>query len=272
MAAFDRAGRNTRLRPDEAYRRHTQRKKLIALIAGLLLLPVSIIMILLFDRGPMGQAFAEVVGLAAGSDPIAQVAPAACRDTTITGRVFDVRTNTRLGDVDVTTSFGSSAITAPDGKYAIPVCYDDAQHAGFSLIFEQTGYASTRLDVVTGGYPGENFQVADMGLALVPTAAPAPHLAQPPQPTPPVAAPELAPTSLPTATALSAAPAATPTGAPALDSSALASGEAAPSLLPVTGLQEFALPGQAIGFVLLAISVLLIVTGLWPGGDESEDR
>lgn len=269
MAIPERAGRISRLRLDESYRHHLQRKKLTALIAGLLLLPVSIVMILSFDRGPMGQAFSEVVGLATDSQPIAQIASDTCRDATFTGHVFDARTNKRLSGVDVSTSFGSSAVTSSDGTFAIPVCYDDAQHAGFSLIFEQTGYRPTRLDVVTGGYPGENFQVADMGLSVIPTATPAPAVAPPQSTRLPASTVESAQAPRPTAAAQPAAPAATPTEAPLQGAGGPYVGGAPPALLPVTGLQEFGLLGQAIGFVLLAISVVLIVTGLWPGGDDS---
>jgi len=42
-------------------------------------------------------------------------------------------------------------------------------------------------------------------------------------------------------------------------------------MLPVTGLQAIPFPGQAIGLVLLAISLMLIAAGLRPQSDR-EDR
>ncbi|MGH2592484.1 MAG: hypothetical protein ACRDGG_03130 [Anaerolineae bacterium] len=404
MAAPSRVTRASRLTPDESYRRHVQRKKIIALIAGLVLLPASIFMILSFDRGPMGQAFAEVLGVTIGGGQPARPTPTsaaiaaaqsptptacldtvfnglifdaetdallngvqvsasfggsavtspdgeynilvcydpaihdgfslgfekegyesasldvvtigypgisfqvddmglysiqtptpaatACLDTVFNGLVFDAETNALLGGVQVTASFGDSVVTSPDGEYNIPVCYDTARHDGFSLIFERDGYESASLDVVTTGYPGISFQVDDMGLYSIQTATPAPTVFQPPRQTPlptptptliqpprqtplPTATPGLfqppRQTALPTATASPSGSGTPPTSGPPQGSGTPTPTDAPPNTLPVTGLQAIPFPGQAIGFVLLAISVMLITAGLWPQS-EGDDR
>jgi hypothetical protein len=260
MAAPARTTRIIRITPGESYRRHVQRKKVIALIAGLLLLPVSIFMIASFDRGPLGQAVAGALGFSpAGLRPqpapttsVVALAPSptavACLDTVFNGRVVDAETGAPLGDVRVSASFGGGALTSTDGEYKIAVCYDPAIHDGFSLVFERAGYESGSLDVVTTGYPGLGYRIDDMGLYSIATPAPP----EPPTPRPPrsptaTSAPPAGPGAAPTT-----APAATPTTA------------ATPSTLPETGLTMPPFPGQAIGFVLLAISLMLIAAGLWP--------
>lgn len=284
MAAPGRAMRTTRLTPGEFYRRHVQRKKMIALIAGLLLLPVSLLLIVSFDRGALGRAVSEALGFpfAGGALPppepatvvVAQApTPAPCLDTVFNGVALDAETDGLLGGVRVTASFGASAETSPDGEYKILVCYDLEVHDQFSLVFEKEGYEPASLDVVTKGYPGLSFRVADVAMASIPAETPVPTLFQPPRQTPlPTPTPTLSQpprqTPLPTATSLAARSGAAATPAPTRAAGSPAPtgtpGAAPPSTLPVTGVPEIAFPGQAIGFVLLAISLLLIAAGVWP--------
>ncbi len=302
MAAPGRALRTARLTPGELYRRHVQRKKMIALIAGLLLLPVSLLLIVSYDRGPLGQAVSQAWGVSieSGQAPqstatlaaIAQApTPTACLDTVFNGLVYDAETDALLGGVQVEASFGAEVVTSPDGEFNILVCYDPGVHDGFSLIYERDDYESASLDVVTSGYPGISFRVADMGLHSILSATPVPTLFQPPRqtplptpvptlfqpprqtplptpvptlfqpprqtplPTPAVSSPDIAPTAVSTRTSGEPAPTAAATAAP-------------PNTLPETGLPSNPFPGQAVGFVLLAISLMLIAAGVWP---ESED-
>ena len=276
MAAPTRTARIIRITPGESYRRHVQRKKVIALIAGLLLLPVSIFMIASFDRGPLGQAVAGVLGYSpAGlrlqptpTTSAVALAPSptavACLDTVFNGRVVDAETGAPLGDVRVSASFGGSTVTSPDGEYKITVCYDPAIHDGFSLVFERDAYESGSLDVVTTGYPGIDYRISDMGLYSI--ATPAPPKSPTPRPTrtpiatsaPPQAGPGAAPTTAPTQPPAQPAPTAAPTMA------------ATPSTLPETGLVSTLFPGQAAGFVLLAVSLILIAAGVWPQSDDRD--
>ncbi len=276
MAAPTRTARIVRITPGESYRRHVQRKKVIALIAGLLLLPVSIFMIASFDRGPLGQAVADALGFSpAGLRPqptpttsVVALAPSptavACLDTVFSGRVVDAETSAPLGDVRVNASFGGSAVTSLDGEYKIAVCYDPAMHDGFALVFERDGYESGSLDVVTTGYPGIGYRIDDMGLYSIATPTP---------PRPPTPRPTRSPivTSAPPQAGPGAAPTTAPTQPPAQPAPTAVSATAAPpSTLPVTGHAVTPFPGQAIGFVLLAISLMLIAAGVRPERDNRD--
>jgi len=284
MAAPGRAMRTTRPTPGELHRRHVQRKKVIALIAGLLLLPVSLLLIVSFDRGALGRAVSGALGLPFAGDALSQPEPATldvaqaptpapCLDTVFNGLALDAETGARLGGVRVTASFGASAETSPDGGYNILVCYDPAVHDEFSLVFEKEGYESASLDVVTKGYPGLGFRVADVAMVSLLAETPVPTLFQPPRQTPlptPTATLFQPPrqTPLPTATSLAAGSGAASTPAPTRAAGSPAPTGAAtaapPNMLPATGVPETAFPGQAIGFVLLAISLVLIAAGVWP--------
>ncbi|HLF24861.1 MAG TPA: hypothetical protein VJG32_00875 [Anaerolineae bacterium] len=307
MAAPGRALRPNRFGSGELYRRHVQRKKVIALIIGLLLLPVSILMIIAYDRGPLGRSFSQAFGFSIDQGLIVQGTPTApaiaqapsptplpptptpCLDTVFNGLVFDAETEVLLGGVEVTASFGASAVTSPDGEYNMLVCYDPQIHDGFSLAFEKQGYESASLDVVTTGYPGISFQIEDMGLYSIQTPTATATLFQPPRQTPlPTSTPTLfqpprqtprptetiggsqagpTPSGTVTATAPSAQPSATPTGA-ATSARGTATPTRPPEMLPNTGLQISLFPGQAFGFVLLAIALMFITAGLWPMGAE----
>jgi hypothetical protein len=94
-----------------------------------------------------------------------------------------------------------------------------------------------------------------------PLPTPVPTLFQPPRqtplPTPAAAGPDTVPTAAPTRTSGGPAPTAAATAAP-------------PKTLPVTGLPSNPFPGQAVGLVLLAISLMLIAAGVWP--ETGDDR
>ncbi|HEY4689160.1 MAG TPA: hypothetical protein VIK33_07590 [Anaerolineae bacterium] len=290
MAAPGQVLRGDRLTPGELYRRHVQRKKVVALIAGLLLLPLSLMLIVAYDRGPLGQAVSQFLGFSVsdGQRPgitpttgaIAQVSPTVgCLDTVFNGLVADAETGALLGGVRVTTSFGARVETSPDGEYNILVCYDPTVHDGFSLVFEKEGYESGSLDVVTSAYPGVSFQIPDMMLYSVQVVTPTPTLFEPPRQTPlPTPAPTLfqppRQTPLPTSAASTGGSNTTPTLAPTPGSGGPAPTDVEPTIrppntLPNTGVPQALFPGQAIGLVLLAISLMLIVAGLWPA-DETD--
>lgn len=187
MAAPGRVMRAPRLTPGESYQRHIQRKKVIALIAGLLLLPVSLLMIAAYDRGPLGRQVSDVLGISipvgdrptltptaasVAQGPTATPTPVACRDTTINGLVSDAETGALLNGVKVTASFGAAAETSPDGEYNIPICYDPVIHDGFSLVFERDGYESASLDLEIADFPGVVYQAPDVGLYSIQTPTP----------------------------------------------------------------------------------------------------
>ncbi len=207
MAAPGRTAPVTRPTPGELYRRHVQRKKMIALIAGLLLLPVSLILIASFDDGPLGQA-AQSLGLSVGGDQPAQPT--------------------------------STSAVIVQAQSPTPTPFQPPRQT--------------------------------------PLPTPTPTLFQPPRQTPlptptPTLFQPLRQTPRPTSAASGAGLGGTPTVAPTQRPSGLAPTGAPvstpPGTLPVTGMPATALPGQAIGIVLLAISLILIAAGLWP---VDEDR
>jgi hypothetical protein len=244
-----------------------------------------------YESASLNVATADYPGISFQVEDVGlNAVQSACLDSVFNGLVFDGQTNALLGGVKVTASFGASVETSPDGEYNLQVCYDDAQHRAFALTFEKEGYASASLDVQAGGYPGIRFAVADMALyTLAPTPEPTlfepprqtpiPTLFQPPRQTPlptptptlfqpprqtPIAtsalgngAGDLQPTAA--ATPGSAEPGVTPapTGAP-------------PNTLPVTGLPISLPAGQTLGFVLLAIALMLIAAGVWPQNQDDD--
>ena len=222
MAAPSRVTRMTRLTPGESYRRHIQRKKVVALIAGLLLLPVSVVTILSFDRGPMGQAFAEMLGLAIGPGPVAQIIPDAVTEQS--------------------PSSGGTEQSPSSGGTATP---------GFGAL-DATPTVQMATPTPTPVQPPKpTLRPTSTRQAPLPTAASGSF--QSPLPSP-----------LPTATAAPATPSAMSVSAPTQSSSAPTPTGPPPDMLPVTGLRAAPFTGQVIGFVLLAISVMLIAAGLWP--------
>jgi len=178
--------------------------------------------------------------------------------------------------------------TSPDGEFNLLVCYDPALHAEFLLSFAKEGYEPASLTVAPGrAYPGLSYQVPDLVLRAPQTSqvTATPTLFQPPRQTPlPTASPTLfqppRQTPLPTATPTlfqpprqtplptAAESRITPTAGPTKGSGAPAPTRLPPETLPVTGVFDLAFPGQAIGFVLLAASLMSIAAGLWPQSDE----
>jgi hypothetical protein len=211
--------------------------------------------------------------------------PTPCRDTVFNGIVLDAATDAWLGGVEVEASFGAAAVTSPDGEYNILVCYDPSVHDSFSLTFTREGYQTASLDVTTTGFPGISSQVPDLRMIALqdstpvatlfqpPRQTPLPTLMEPPRQTPlPTPTPTLfqppRQTPLPTATGAGASADVTATVEPTRPSGDTAPtpepGAPPPNTLPVTGLPVAAFPGQAVGFVLLALSLILIAAGVWP--------
>lgn len=211
----------------DSYRRHAQRKKMVALAAGLLLLPVALVMIARFDQGALGNEVSRLLGATPASrlGAIAQVTITATPEPTASATLFQPPSQTpRPTAVASATSFQTPRPTATASATAsnTPVATASATSNGGEATEDADG--GTGSDEASGD---DSSTDAEAGSGD-----------------------------------------ATDAGSGDESGDAEGSGEEAPAVLPATGMQNATSAGQAIGFVLLAVSLMLIAAGLWPEEDE----
>ena len=241
MAAPSRVVRVKRVGPDRAYRRHVLRKKVIALIAGLALLPVSILMIAAFDGGPLGRSLVGWLGGSYLSTPLAQITPT----------IAPIATGTPT----------ASQPETPTSTLPPPTLFQPPRQTPRPTL------TATLAQPTAGTLPAPTlFQPPRQTPrpTLAATAAQAPGSTVVTTPGPSTSANVPAATTVPTQAVGAAAPTTPPTQTPGL----LAPTTPPPQTLPVTGFQAATIPGQAIGLLLLAVSLILMGAGLWPDGGD----